>query len=102
MTRFLQFTLAAVTVATLACAAGSLRTPATAAPDDNTIAVRVRTALSNAPDVHPADVQVEVASGVVVLKGEVRGGEREITAAVQAARSVSGVRDVKSELKSKQ
>lgn len=100
MTRFLQLMLAAVTVATLACGGGRLRMPTPAAPDDNTVAVRVRTALANAPDVHPAEVQVEVAGGVVVLKGEVHG-EREITAAVEAARSVGGVREVKSELKSK-
>jgi hyperosmotically inducible protein len=100
MTRFLQITLATVTIATLACGAANLRMPTPPAPDDNTIAARVRTALANAPDVHPAEVQIEVAGGIVVLKGAVHS-DREITSAVEAARSVSGVRDVKSELKTK-
>jgi osmotically-inducible protein OsmY len=100
MTRFLQLMIAAVTVAALACGGGRARLPTPAAPDDNTIGVRVRTALANTPDVHPAEVQVEVSAGVVTLKGEVHG-EREIAAAVEAARRVSGVKDVKSELKPK-
>jgi osmotically-inducible protein OsmY len=100
MTRFLQLMLAAVTVATLACGGARVHVQAPAAPDDNTLAVRVRTSLANAPDVHPSEVQVEVTGGVVVLKGDVHG-EREINAAIEAARRVSGVRDVKSELKSK-
>lgn len=99
MTRMGRLVLAAVIVTT-ACGGGRLRMPSTPAPDDNTLAVRVRTALANAPGVHPDEIQVEVAGAVVVLKGEVHG-EREITAAVDAARSVGGVRDVRSELKSK-
>jgi osmotically-inducible protein OsmY len=100
MRRCLELTLAALLLAGLACGGGQLKMPSTPPPDDNTIAVRVRTALNNAPDVHPAEVQVEVSGGVVMLKGEVHG-EKEVSAAVAAARAVSGVREVKSELKSK-
>lgn len=100
MKRLLQFALTTAVLATAGCGAGALRAPAPATSDDNTIAVRVRTALANTPAVHPAEVQVEVTSGVVVLKGDVHG-EPEITAAVGAARSVGGVREVRSELKSR-
>ncbi len=100
MTRILRVALAATIVTTIACGGGRMRMPSAPAPDDNTIAVRVKTALANAPTVHPNEIQVEVASGVVVLKGDVHG-DPEITAAVQAARSVAGVKDVRSELKPK-
>lgn len=100
MRRYFALPLAVLLVANVGCGAGQLKMPSTPAPDDNTIAVRVRTALNNAPDVHPAEVQVEVTNGVVMLKGDVHG-DKEMSAAVAAARSVGGVRDVKSELKPK-
>ena len=99
MTRFQRVLVALVLATTPACGAGQLRMPSAAAPpDDNTIAVRVRTSLANAPAVHASGIQVEVAQGVVVLKGAVPD-QSEVTAAIAAARAVSGVKDVKSELK---
>ena len=97
MTRMKTAALAAAIVAMTGCGAGRMRMPSTAPADDNTTAVRVRTALANATGVHPSEIQVEVSSGVVVLKGQVHG-DNEINAAIAAARQVGGVRDVKSEL----
>jgi osmotically-inducible protein OsmY len=100
MTRALGVAIAAAMTCTIACGGGRLRMPSNPTPDDNTLDVRVRTALANAPDVHPNEVQVQVAGAVVTLKGEVHG-DREMGAAVAAARSVAGVKDVKSEMKAK-
>jgi hyperosmotically inducible protein len=67
-------------------------------PDnDATLDTRVRTALRNAPNVHANEIQVELSGGVATLRGAVHG-QAEIDAAVAAARSVQGVRDVRSEL----
>jgi osmotically-inducible protein OsmY len=67
------------------------------APDDATLAVRVRTALLNDPVVHANEIQVDVKQGVVVLAGMVHG-DQEANAAVNAARRVPGVKDVMSAL----
>ena len=65
-----------------------------------TIDIRVRKALLSARNVHASEIQVEVSGQVVTLKGEVHG-QPEIDAAIAAARSVPGVQEVKSELRSK-
>ena len=65
--------------------------------DDTTIATRVRVGLLNEPNVHASEITVDVAQGVVTLKGNVHG-QQEADAAVAGARKVSGVKDVKSEL----
>jgi len=67
------------------------------APDDATLAVRVRTALLNDPVVHANEIQVDVKQGVVALAGNVHG-QQEADAAVGAARRVTGVKDVMSAL----
>lgn len=65
--------------------------------DDQTIRIHVQTLLLNDPNVHAREVTVEVAQGVVTLRGAVHG-EQEVNAAVAAARKADGVKDVKSEL----
>jgi len=67
------------------------------APDDATLAVRVRTALLNDPVVHANEIQVDVRQGVVELAGTVHG-DQEANAAVNTARRVTGVKDVTSTL----
>ena len=67
------------------------------APDDATLAVRVRTALLNDPVVHANEIQVDVRQGVVALAGNVHG-QQEADAAVGAARRVAGIKDVMSSL----
>jgi hyperosmotically inducible protein len=67
------------------------------AVDDETIAVRVRTALLNDPVVHASEIDVTAQTGVVVLRGQVHG-QQEANAAIAVARRIEGVRDVQSQL----
>jgi osmotically-inducible protein OsmY len=85
-------------VAAVAC--GGRLAPRGTAPnpnDDATIAARVKVGLLNEPNVHASEITVEVAQGVVTLKGNVHG-QPEVDAAVAGARKVAGVKEVKSEL----
>jgi hyperosmotically inducible periplasmic protein len=65
--------------------------------DDSTINTRVKTALLNDPDVGGLGINVSVFKGVVTLSGRVRS-ESEEARAVELARKISGVEDVKSAL----
>ncbi len=98
--KYVRLAVAVLVVVNAACGSAGMRAPVAATTDDNTIAIRVRTSLQNAPGVHPQEIQVEVTGGVVLLKGDVHG-DAEVSAAVGAAKAVAGVRDVKSELKPK-
>jgi osmotically-inducible protein OsmY len=86
----------ALVAALSACASVAPR-GAFGAPDDATLAVRVRTALLNDPVVHANEIQVDVRQGVVELTGTVHG-DQEANAAVNTARRVAGVKDVMSAL----
>jgi len=82
----------------LAGCAGSVSTPRVApATDDQSLAVRVRTALLNDRVVRGNEITVAAQGGVVVLSGQVHGTE-EAEAAIAIARRVEGVKDVRSEL----
>jgi len=99
--RALTFVLVAGLVGgTVACkSSGGMRSSTqTAALDDATIATRVKTALLNAPEVHAQQIQVQAEQGVVTLTGAVPD-EAEVERALAVARSVGGVRDVRSSLK---
>ncbi len=65
--------------------------------DDATITTRVKTALLNDPDVGALRIDVSTTGGVVTLSGSVRS-PGEVDRAVQIARTVQGVKDVKSTL----
>jgi hyperosmotically inducible protein len=86
-----------------ACAGGgpSIRaTPASGANsgmDDTTITSRVKTVLLNDPQVAATKIDVSTAGGVVTLSGSVKSKADE-TRAIELARQVTGVRDVKSML----
>ncbi len=65
--------------------------------DDATITTRVKTALLNDPDVGALHINVDTSQGVVTLSGTVKSpGEQQ--KAIQIARQVPGVKDVKSTL----
>jgi len=68
--------------------------------DDATITTRVKTALLNAPDVVGASIDVNTTTGVVTLSGIVKS-QGEADKAVQIARGIGGVKDVKSTLQIK-
>jgi len=65
--------------------------------DDATITTRVKTALLNDPEVGGLRIDVDTFRGVVTLSGRVMTPEEEKTA-VELARRVGGVTDVKSTL----
>ena len=88
-----------------ACAGGGQSVRATpsggpavsGAMDDATITARVKTVLLNDPQVAGTKIDVSTAAGVVTLSGSVKSKADE-TRAIEIARTVTGVRDVKSTL----
>src|SRR5262245_53415348 len=65
--------------------------------DDATITTRVKTALLNDPQVSGLRIDVDTVKGVVTMSGIVKSPAEE-QRAVQIARGVPGVNDVKSTL----
>ena len=65
--------------------------------DDATITTRVKTAFVNDPLVGAARIDVDTFKGVVTLSGRVKSKDEEAKA-IQLARSIKGVSDVKSTL----
>jgi hyperosmotically inducible protein len=65
--------------------------------DDATITTRVKTALLNDPQVAGMKIDVDTTLGVVTMSGVVKS-QAEEARAVQIARRVDGVKDVKSTL----
>jgi hyperosmotically inducible periplasmic protein len=85
-------------ISLICSACGSMSAPkVTPATDDQSLTVRVRAALMNAPAVHASEIDVTTAGGVVTLSGHVHG-QQEVDAAVATALRVSGVKDVRSQL----
>ncbi len=66
--------------------------------DDATITTRVRTALLNDTSVPATQIDVSTSAGIVTLSGEARS-KAEAERAVQLARTVAGVKDVKNLIK---
>ena len=67
------------------------------AMDDATISARVKTVLLNDPQVAATKIDVSTTSGVVTLSGTVKSKADEARA-IEVARQVTGVREVKSAL----
>jgi hyperosmotically inducible protein len=65
--------------------------------DDATITARVKTALLNDPQVGGLNIDVDTTLGVVTMSGVVKS-RREEERAIQLARGIPGVRDVRSTL----
>jgi hyperosmotically inducible protein len=65
--------------------------------DDATITARVKTALLNDPQVAGTRIDVDTNLGVVTMSGIVKSRAEE-QRAIQVARGVSGVKDVRSTL----
>jgi ABC-type Na+ efflux pump permease subunit len=66
--------------------------------DDATITTRVKTALLNDSDIGALRIDVNTAGGVVTLSGDVKS-KAEADRAVQVARTIQGVKDVRSSLR---
>jgi osmotically-inducible protein OsmY len=82
-----------------ACASGgSSRSASMSMPtDDASITAQVKTVLLNDPQVNATKIDVSSQNGVVTMSGTVRSKADE-DRAVQLARQVRGVKDVKSSL----
>ena len=87
-----------------ACAGGgqSVRSTPSAAGttgvmDDATISTRVKTVLLNDPQVAATKIDVSTTGGIVTLSGSVKSKADEARA-IEIARQVTGVREVKSSL----
>jgi hyperosmotically inducible protein len=65
--------------------------------DDATITARVKTVLLNDRQVVATKIEVSTAAGIVTLSGSVKSKAEEARA-IEVARTVTGVRDVKSTL----
>jgi hyperosmotically inducible periplasmic protein len=85
-------------VSTVGCATTRSAQRTAAAPDDQTLKVRIQTSLLNTAGVHAKEVTADVSAGVATLSGTVHS-QSEIDAALAAARRVEGVKDVRSNLR---
>jgi len=65
--------------------------------DDATISTRVKTVLLNDPQIAATKIDVSTSAGVVTLSGSVKSKPEEARA-IELARQITGVRDVKSTL----
>jgi hyperosmotically inducible periplasmic protein len=85
---------------TLACGGGgggSAAKPVSATLDDATITTRVKTAILNDPGVAGQKIDVNASAGVVTLTGVVKTKDEEARA-IELAKQVRGVTEVKSSL----
>ena len=76
---------------------GAAAKPVSATLDDATITTRVKTAILNDPGVAGQKIDVNASAGVVTLSGVVKTKEEEARA-VELAKQVRGVTEVKSSL----
>jgi osmotically-inducible protein OsmY len=98
MSRRLLMVIWVACLASAGCAGTAMR-PATAsaATDDATITARVKTVLLNDTEVSATKIDVRTDNGVVTISGSVRSKAEEARA-IELARQVSGVKDVRSTL----
>ena len=83
-----------LTLTVVSCAAKAVNRPF----DDATISTRVKTALLNDPQLSALGIDVSSSQGVVTLSGTARSRDDE-QRAVQLAKGVQGVKDVRSQIK---
>jgi hyperosmotically inducible protein len=98
MSRRLLMVICVASLAWSGCAGGSIRPATTGAPiDDPTITAAVRTMLLNDTQINATKIDVSTAGGVVTISGTVRSKAEEARA-IELARQVGGVKDVRSTL----
>jgi len=93
----LRFSITALLLAAWIVTSGCGATVRTTT-DDATITARVKTALLNDPQIAANGIQVSTVGAVVTIAGSVKSKDDE-TRAVQIARGVTGVKDVRSTLR---
>ena len=99
--RFSAFLIAAAMLFSIGCASTSTRESTGEYIDDTAITTKVKSAIFNDPALRVGEINVETFRGVVQLSGFV-GSKEEADRAVEVARSVNGVKSVKSDMQVKQ
>jgi osmotically-inducible protein OsmY len=100
-TKLVSALFLAVTLGAAAgCASGPQREGAGEYIDDTVITTKVKAAIFNEPTLKVAEINVETFKGVVQLSGFV-ASPAAATKAVEVARTVSGVKSVKNDIRMK-
>jgi hyperosmotically inducible protein len=94
----LTLSLAVTPIAGCASGGGGKAAKVNQTLDDATVQTRVKTAILNDPTVGGDQIDVSSVNGVVTLTGVIKAPEHQAHA-VDLARKVGGVKDVKTELK---
>lgn len=98
--RFSTFVLTVLLATLLGCAGTSTREGTGEYVDDTVITTKVKAAIFSDPSLKSAEINVETFKGTVQLSGFVNSRE-DINKAVDVARSVSGVKAVKNDMRLK-
>ncbi|HEY9278585.1 MAG TPA: BON domain-containing protein [Eoetvoesiella sp.] len=100
--KFLQIVAAtSMAIALGACTSPETQRSAAQYNDDASINTNVQAAVVSTPGVHANDIQVTTYRGVVDLKG-IADNQQAAVDAVEAARNVSGVKEVNYDIKVRQ
>ncbi len=94
------FFFAVLLMSVLGCAGTPQKEGAGEYVDDTVITTKVKTAIFNEPGLKSAEINVETFKGVVQLSGFV-GSQANIYKAVELARNVKGVANVKNDMRLK-
>ena len=84
----------------VACASTDVSTPHSVELSDASLTTNVRSGLANQPGLNPTDIMVEAYAGEVRLSGFAASPD-EAERAVATARSITGVKVVRNEIKVK-
>ena len=87
-------------VSVVGCASGPQKEGTGEYIDDTAITTKVKAAVLNEPTLKSAEINVETFKGVVQLSGFVNS-QADVNKAVTVARSVSGVKSVKNDMRVK-
>src|SRR5437867_489324 len=90
--------MSAALLAGCASGGGGKRATVNQTLDDATVQTRVKTAILNDPTIGGDQIDVSSENGVVTLSGVIKAPEHEARA-VDVARKIGGVKDVKTALK---
>lgn len=98
--RISMFIFAALMISAAGCASTPQKEGAGEYVDDTVITTKVKTAIFNEPTLKSAEINVETFKGVVQLSGFV-SSQANIYKAVEVARNVKGVTNVRNDMRLK-
>ena len=98
--RISMFIFAALMISAAGCASTPQKEGAGEYVDDTVITTKVKTAIFNEPTLKSAEINVETFKGVVQLSGFV-SSQANIYKAVEGARNVKGVTNVRNDMRLK-